>query len=242
MNTPPINLQKYDSTCIDRFQLLALGAISDENIKAITNCTLVSPDNDRKLHDIIIDFQSCAVSARAWRKKWRSEPDREQKQNIENKLITETGKLADISCDIYKRMMSHDNVNINRLLVYGLYFWMHAHENFFPLMEIEYEKYFVRHQLNKYLERIPNGKIIEFVSASLIIENNRILVYGKKPDNRIVKSGEVIACHVSSGSMDVTTYRYMNFITKSGSVYWIYGCSLVDPENLLGRLHIISSH
>lgn len=34
------------------------------------------------------------------------------------------------------------------------------------------------------------------------------------------KSSPCIACHVSSGSMVDYGYRYVNFLTQSGSVYW----------------------
>jgi len=60
-----------------------------------------------------------------------------------------------------------------------------------------------------------------------LIEENET-IYLVDPETGF-KSDPVIACHVSSGSLADHGYRYVNFITQQGNVYW--GPGAMDRES-----------
>lgn len=117
-----------------------------------------------------------------------------------------------------------------------------------------------RHGLNKYLEmwekaplcfaellsRITNGIYFQHVTVNDVIGaanfNKSLDTFQLIEENDLIylvdqetgfKSSPCIACHVSSGSMMKDGYRYVNFLTQSGSVYWGSGTTMDQKSRQL---------
>ena len=204
--------------------------------------------------ELVERFQSHRKAVKTLRAAWFDCPDDDEKKEAECYRVynEKLGVFVNVCCELYTRLSGPNNTSLNKRVLEELYFWIHVPDKFLPLMVIQYGKHFARHSLDVYLKHVPAKKLIAcaeitlieaHIKSTLVTTRSKIFLQGKREvDHKDIKSSEVIACHVSSGTVDEDGYRYLNFITKSGSVYYTSGCSLTDPKYLLNSIYIIANY
>ncbi len=145
------------------------------------------------------------------------------KQNID--------KFVAMMCTTYQSNQENKIIEQRRIIKY-MKMWEKAPVCFAELL--------LRITNNNNLQHVTVNEIITasnfnkgLDSFQLIVENDLVHIVDNETG---FKSSPCIACHVSSGSMTQCGYRYVNFLTQSGSVYWGSGTSMDQKSR-----HILDS-
>jgi hypothetical protein len=115
--------------------------------------------------------------------------------------------------------------------------WKRANICFEPLLlklALEGNRFESSH-LKEWIQYAKNTKELVDFNLSLNRANQIVL------EGRGFRSSEVQACHVSSGSMEVEGYRYVNFVTKSGSIYHGSGLEVKDKLGLMKEIIVLEN-
>jgi hypothetical protein len=84
-------------------------------------------------------------------------------------------------------------------------------------------------------------KVVLCVSFKLIKKDDYIIARVITSENLCINTSPILAVHTSSGTMTLDGFRYVNFLTASGSIYCGSGKDLDDKDMLFNKLIYFST-
>lgn len=160
----------------------------------------------------------------------------EKKYNECEKKYEEAIKSLDIHIKTLIELFSNNNTNTYEYMMRYLNMWKMSPPCFTNIL--------FKINENGYFENVTVPELIEVANKNQYLESfslteNDGCIYITGPNN--FKTSPCFACHISSGSHYNGRYRHVNFMTRTGSVYWSSGLVMDDDSlKLLKKLYILT--